>query len=109
MTSHDKVRAMLAQLQTIEAPPGEAGLQAVLLAIEFVGPQIEAMIPPDPAELDELLLTGAHWALGLRSDDAPPFALEPGPAVPVIAEPGAISVVVGGAAAGDASPAPVAS
>lgn len=80
MTSHEKVRAVIAQARDIDPAEavGNPGMQAMLLALDLAGPQLEQMLPADPEALDELLLTGAAWALGLRSDEAPAFALAAG-------------------------------
>jgi hypothetical protein len=86
LTSSQKVAAAITHVEQLEPEPGcDPAQQAVMLAFTMFKPQLLALLPPDPAVLDELLLAGAAWALGLRSDDAPAFALAAAEAQPAIA------------------------
>lgn len=87
MTSRQKIAAMLGMLDGLE--PADAQGAAVLLGVTMLRPQVEAMLPEDPAELDRLLLIGANWAVRLRSDDAPRFHVVPAEVVSLEPEPGA--------------------
>jgi hypothetical protein len=71
MTSIEKVRAVAARIDELE--PDNAQATAAVLAMTALRPQALALLPDDPAELDELLVKGALWALSLRSDDAAPL------------------------------------
>jgi hypothetical protein len=69
-SSVEKLEAGLAQLASAQADDqGSAfalsSLRAILPTLRMLG-----FVPDDPVELDHLLLIGARWALGLRSDDA---------------------------------------
>jgi hypothetical protein len=65
-----KLEEGLAQLA--DAKSDDAGSQFALSSLVALLPTLRRLgfIPNDPAELDQLLLIGARWALGLRSDDA---------------------------------------
>jgi hypothetical protein len=65
-----KLEEGLAQLA--DAKSDDAGSQFALSSLVAILPTLRRLgfIPNDPAELDHLLLVGARWALGLRSDDA---------------------------------------
>jgi hypothetical protein len=70
MTSREKVIAALARLDDIDTTQLEPQAMTMVLTLTMARPKIASALPVDPAELDRLLLTGALWALGLRSDDA---------------------------------------
>jgi hypothetical protein len=78
MTSLEKVRAALAMLDDVDAAAVPPETQAILLAVTLARGKILASLPDDPAQLDQLLLYGAAWAVKLRSDDAEPFELARG-------------------------------
>lgn len=69
-TSTEKLDALLAQLA--DARGDDAGQRILLSTFRPLLPLLRQLgyIPTDPAELDHLLLIGARWALGLRSDTA---------------------------------------
>jgi hypothetical protein len=70
MDALTKVLALLDKIEGIEAEPGDVSNQIMLMAVIGLRPQLETMIRGyTPDELDDLLLTGARWAIGLRSDD----------------------------------------
>lgn len=72
MQSTEKVQAEIARAYEIaQAPTFPAEAKALLLMLEAFGGAealVDRALPKDPAQLDELLLKGAHWALSLRSD-----------------------------------------
>ncbi len=67
-SSTAKLAQAMLELQHIE-PDGPL-TATLLLAFNAMGPMLENLLPDDPAELDEMLLTVATWLLGMRSDDA---------------------------------------
>jgi hypothetical protein len=73
MSSRQKVLAALQRLDELDAAELDPAAQGLVLAGTMLRPKLVAMLPADPDELDRLLLAGAAWFLGMRSDDAEPF------------------------------------
>lgn len=67
-SSTAKLAQAMLELQHIEPDGPLTG--ALLLAFNAMGPMLAGLLPDDPAELDDMLLTVATWLLGMRSDDA---------------------------------------
>lgn len=68
-TSVEKLSQTLSAIR--DAPPADFQAATLMQALGMLEPLLHLALPDDPAELDEILATGAKWALLLRSDDAP--------------------------------------
>lgn len=72
MTSPEKVNAALDRAESIADDPEATQQQRIMSGfLALARPQLEAMLPGDPAELDQLLEQGAEWFRGLCSDPEP--------------------------------------
>lgn len=69
MNSRQKVDAHIARAKTAQPENEQQAMMAQLLTL--AEPMVGTMVPEDPAELDEQLLSLGQWALSMRSDDAP--------------------------------------
>jgi hypothetical protein len=72
--STDKVRGEIARAQQLDVGD-DPSLGAMTGMLAMFEPQLLALLPDDPEQLDALLLRGAEWALSLRSDTAERFAV----------------------------------
>lgn len=79
VTSVEKVLAALQLAGEFEPEPGDATSQLAAMMLTVAGPMLPRVLPEDPEELDALLLKGAMWAIGLRSDTAPALAITAAP------------------------------
>jgi len=68
LTSHEKIRALRAELSGPGEPEEDPRMGMIRTAAAFLGPMLDLILPADPAELDEGLDWAAAQALALRSD-----------------------------------------
>lgn len=67
-TSVEKLSEAMQDL--VHAEPADAETAGMLAMLGGLLPLLRKYLPQDPADLDELLMLGAKWALDLRSDAA---------------------------------------
>lgn len=68
-----KLYAFIAGAQGAPPETEEDAQRHALLTM--VAPMASRFIPDDPDELDQMLLTLAHWSLSMRSDSAAPWSV----------------------------------